>query len=367
MVAGEASGDLYGAHLARTLREMAPEVSFYGIGGVKMEEAGVEILYGCEELAVVGITEALSKGLQVWKAYRALRRSLSERRPSVAVLIDYPGFNLPLAKALKGAGIPVLYYVSPQVWAWRPGRARKMAERVDRLAVILPFEVEFYRSYGVKAHFVGHPLCDLLEGSPAGPVARAHLGYSEEETVIAILPGSRSTEVRRLLGPMLEAARILRHSVPQSRFPLALAPTLREDDLPRREPWLEVFEGRTWEVMAASDVMMVASGTATLEGALLGVPMVILYKVNPISYLLGRMMVNVRHIGLPNLLAGREVVPELIQGAATPWRIAEEVAALLGKRRRQEVKAALEEIKGTLKGGASRRVAEMALELMGVN
>lgn len=368
MVAGEASGDLYGGHLVRTIREMAPDVRFYGIGGVKMEEAGVEILYRCEELAVVGITEAICKAPQVWKAYRAIKMSLSGRKPSVAVLIDYPGFNLPLAKALKGVGVPVLYYVSPQVWAWRPGRAKKMAERVDRLAVILPFEVDFYRNYGIEAHFVGHPLCDLLEGMPPGPAVRARLGFSQEDTVIAILPGSRPAEVRRLLGPMLDAACILRRSIPRGRFPLALAPTLKEDDLPRREPWLEVFKGRTWEVMAASDVMMVASGTATLEGAILGVPMVTLYKVNPISYLLGRMMVKVKHIALPNILGGGEVVPELVQGAATPGRIVEEVTALLGDRKRQqEVKAAFEKIRETLKGGASRKVAEMALELMGLN
>ena len=367
MVAGEASGDLYGARLALALRERAPGIHLYGIGGREMERAGVELLWRCEELAVVGIVEAMTKLPQVVRAYRTLRASLADR-PSLAILIDYPGFNLPLAKALKKRGIPVLYYVSPQVWAWRPGRARKMGKRVDRLAVILPFEVEFFKRYGIEATFVGHPLQEVLAEVPRREEARRRLGLREDERVVAILPGSRPTEVKKLLTPMVEASEILRRGMTDLRFLLALAPSLKREVLPPLEPWVEIVEGRPLEVMASSDVMMVASGTATLQGALLGIPMVILYRVNPISYLLGRLLVRVEHIGLPNLLRGRRVVPELIQGEVKPERIAEEVKRLLLDREAREgMRREFEEIGLALEGDASQRVAELAMELMGEN
>ncbi len=368
MVAGEASGDLYGARVARILGEKG--IGTYGIGGVEMERAGVELLYRCEDLAVVGISEAVGK---IWEARRAVRTLLvaaSQRRTSLAILIDFPDFNLYLAKFLRERGIPILYYVSPQVWAWRRGRVRKIARRVDRMAVILPFEEELYRREGLEAEFVGHPLLDILDQGISREEARGRLDYPHDVPVVALLPGSRKKEVRRLLPPMLGACEILKGTFPSLRFPLLLASTLQEGEV---EPFLrgrphlgvKVIRGRVEEVMRAADAMIVASGTATLQGALLGTPMVIVYRVSLLSALVAYLLMKVRYIGLPNLILGREVVPELLQLRVTPERIAREVASLLTDReRREEMERGFSQLRSLLRGGASERVAEMALELM---
>ncbi len=368
MVAGEASGDLYGAQVARLLMEKG--VGVYGIGGEEMEGAGVELLYRCEDLAVVGISEALGKIMEARRASEALMVAASQRETALAILIDFPDFNLWMAKLLRKRGIPILYYVSPQVWAWRRGRVKKIARRVDRMAVILPFEEELYRKVGLEVEFVGHPLLDILNQGISKEEARGRLGYPYDVPVVALLPGSRKKEIRRLLPPMLGACEILKGSFPSLRFLLLLAPTISREEVGpflRRHPRLEVkvVDGRVEEVMRAADAMIVASGTATLQGALLGTPMVIVYKVSLLSALVASLLIRVRYIGLPNLILGRGVVPELLQLRVTPERIAREVASLLtDRKRREEMERGFSQLRSLLRGGASERVAEMAMELM---
>jgi len=371
IVAGESSGDLYGARLVEAVLSLSPQVEFYGIGGKEMERRGVNLLFSSSELSVVGITEVVEKMGHIWRAWREMKRFIMHHKPHLAILIDYPDFNLRLAKVLKDNAVPVLYYISPQVWAWRPRRIKKIARRVDKMAVILPFEVPFYRKEGVDVEFVGHPLLDVLDGSLTREEARRGLGVPAEALLIGLLPGSRQREVKVLLSPMLGAAKILHRGFSPCRFIIPLASTLERDlvqgyaegsQLP-----LEVVEGRTFEVMKAADLLLIASGTATLEGALAGIPMVIIYRLSPISYLVGRILVKVKCIGLANIVVGRKVVPELIQGEVTPQRIAQEAEKILREpARRQQIQGEFEFVKERLGGkGASQRVAQIALQMMG--
>lgn len=372
IVAGESSGDLYGAQLVEAVSSLSPHVEFYGIGGKEMERRGVKLLFSATELSVVGITEVVEKMYHIWRAWREIKRFILNQKPHLAVLIDYPGFNLRLAKVLHDSTAPVLYYISPQVWAWRPGRIKKIAKRVNKMAVIFPFEVPLYRSEGVDVEFVGHPLLDILHEGLTREGARRGLGVPAEALLIGLLPGSRRREVNVLLPPMLGAAEILHRRFPSCRFILPLASTVERDlaqgyvggsQLP-----LEVVEGRTFEAMKAADLLLVASGTATLEAAIAGVPMVIIYRVSPLSYLVGRVLVKVKCIGLANIVVGRKVVPELIQGEVTPQKIAQEAGnVLLDPARREEIQGEFALVKEKLGGrGASQRVARISLQMMGM-
>lgn len=362
IVAGEASGDTYGAQVVRCLKERDPELSFFGIGGRELEAEGVEILWPCHSLAVVGLMEVLGKLPLVYKAWRAIMDRMRTSRPHLAILIDFPGFNLRLARKLKEMGIPVLYYVAPQVWAWWPQRATALARVVDKLAVILPFEGDFFKGYGIEATFVGHPQREVLKKAPSKDEARALLGLREGEMAIGVFPGSRKGEMERHFGPMVAACRILKGRYPHLRFFLALVPGL---GLPGDPDPLEPFEGGALEVLAASDLMIAASGTVTLQGALMGVPMVVVYKVNPLSFSLGKRLVKVPYIALPNLLLGYPVVPELLQGEATPERIAREVTAIIEDEEKQKrMREGFRMILELLPEGAPARVAEMALQMI---
>lgn len=364
IVAGEASGDIYAAQVVRSLREKDPSLYFFGIGGKGLEGEGTEILFPCESLAVVGLMEVLGRLPAVLKAWKVLMEAVRTLRPRLAILVDFPGFNLRLARRLKGMGVPVLYYVSPQVWAWWPQRARTLAQVVDRLAVILPFEVDFFRAHGIEATFVGHPQREVVKGAPSREEARGLLGVEEGQRVIGIFPGSRQGEVKRLWGVMVEACRILKGDHPDLRFFAALAPGVR---IPRGGGWpVEPVPEGALTVMAASDAMVAASGTVTLQGALMGVPMVVVYRVNPLSFLIGKRLVKVPYISLPNLLLGKPLVPELIQGDATPERIALEAGVLLeDEGRRREMAEGFSRIRELLPEGAPHRVAQMALEMLG--
>lgn len=300
-----------------------------------------------------------------------MKRLIMIQRPHLAILIDYPDFNLRLAKVLKDHAVPVLYYVSPQVWAWRSGRIKTIAQTVDKMAVILPFEVPLYQGRGVDVEFVGHPLLDVLDDGLTRGGARRGLGVPADALLIGLLPGSRDREVKRLLPPMLEAVEILRRRFSSCRFILPLASTVARDLVLEHTEGsrlhLEIVEGRTFEVMKASDLLLVASGTATLEGAIAGVPMVIIYRLSPISYLIGRIMVRVPCIGLANIVVGRKVVPELIQGEVTPQKIAREAETILrDPARRDEIHGEFNRVTEKLGGkGASERVARIALQMMG--
>lgn len=366
ILTGEASGDLYGAQVVEAMREIEPNLSFHGVGGTHMRAASVNLLADVSELGVVGLAEVLGKLGQIRSLFSRLRRFLAADTPSLVILIDYPGFNLRFARVASRAGIPVLYYISPKIWAWGAGRIRKIRETVNKMAVIFPFEVPLYEQAGVDVAYVGHPLLDIVRADGEAPEIRRSLGLDPERKTVALLPGSRHGEVDRLLPPMLGAAEILRRRIPNLQFLLPLADTLPEayvrERMGRDSVPVQVVRRDTYNAVAASDAAVVASGTATLETALLGVPMAIVYKVSPLTYPLARLVVRIDHIGLPNIIAGRTIVPELIQGEATPERIAGAVLPLLtDPDRRAAMTDAFLEVRRKLgTGGAARNVARIA-------
>jgi lipid-A-disaccharide synthase len=369
IVAGEASADLHGAKVVAALRRMNPAIKVRAMGGDHLRRAGAEILVDSSRLAVVGITEVLGRLGDLLRAYRSLKRVVQKREVGLLVLIDFPDFNLRLAGVARRAGVPVLYYISPQVWAWRSGRTKVIARRVDRLAVIFPFEVPLYREAGLEAIFVGHPLMDTLGESGDPALSRAENGW-RGDPLIALLPGSRHKEVKSLLPEMIRAAQIISGKRSAAKFLLALAPSIHPGEMegmfPLQDSRFQVVEGKTYEVLRAADVVLVASGTATLETAILGKPMVIVYRVSPLSYRVGRAMIKVKWIGLVNLVAGRALVPELIQDEADGEHIAVEALRILEEDSyRQEMVRGLAEVRERLGSpGAAERVARMALEMM---
>jgi len=366
LVAGEASGDLHGAALVQALRARVPDLDVAGVGGPRLRAAGMRALVETEHVATMGITETFGTLGRLLAAYRRLVRSLDEERPALVVLIDYPEFNLRLAKQAKRRGIPVFYFVAPQVWAWRKGRIRTIAERVDRLAAVFPFEPGVYNANGRPlAEFVGHPLLDVAQPTRTREATRAHYGLDLDRPLLALLPGSRKKEVGFLFGPMCEAARQLAGEGWQSVA--ALAESLDEADLRAAlggaEVPVPIAHGDTYNLVAAADAAVVASGTATLEAALLGCPLVIVYKLAPLTFWIARRLVDVEFIGMPNIILQRAVLPELIQAAVTPDAISAAVRDVAA--RRAEIGAALAELRARLgTPGAAGRAADLALSLV---
>ena len=370
IVAGEASGDQRAARLVAEVRKRAPQVAFTGIGGERMREAGVETVIDAREMAVVGLFEVLRHFPRLYGALQEMRRRLREQRPDLLILVDYPDFNLRLARTAKAEGIPVLYYISPQVWAWRSHRVHEIGERVDQMAVVFPFEVPFYQKAGVPARFVGHPLVDEVTDEVSREEARSRLGLPADATFVGLLPGSRRSEVQRLLPPLLEAAERLQETRPGVRFLLPRAGSLSEAELAphlaRTELDIEVIPDRFYDTVRACDAVATASGTATLEVALLRVPLVVVYKVSALSFAIMRRMVRLEHIALCNIVAGEEVAPELLQQEARPERIAEELSRLLEPERAAAVRESLRNIRGRLGGsGGSANAAALVLEMLG--
>jgi lipid-A-disaccharide synthase len=369
IVAGEASGDMHGADLAREIAAREPEAEIFGIAGEQMRGAGVRALYRIEDITALGIGELASTIRHTVGALIALRTLLRREPPDLVILIDFAEFNMLLAGAAKRAGVPVLYYIAPQVWAWRRWRIRKIIERADRLAVVFPFEAELYSKAGSRAAFVGHPLLDRVAPAQGRRETLARHGIAPASRLIAILPGSRRGEIHYLLAPMIEAARTLARD--HNLVPcLGLAPTLSRAQLDAvagvNLDGIRVIERDAYSIVAASEVALVASGTATLETALLECPMVVAYKMTPSSYLVARMLVTgVDFIAMPNILAGRRIVPELIQGAANATNMVRAAENLLVEPARSETIAALRHLRAGLGApGAAGRVAAMALDMM---
>jgi lipid-A-disaccharide synthase len=370
IVAGEASGDLHGADFAAQLLARDPACELFGIAGERMRAAGVRALFRTEDIAGLGLAELSSTIRRTLGALRALRKILRRDPPDLVVLIDYAEFNLMLAGSARRAGVPVLYYILPQVWAWRRGRIGKLVKRVQRMAVVFPFEAELYARAGGNVSFVGHPLLDRIAPAQDRAATLALHGLESDARLLALLPGSRHAEVGYLLRPLLEAAMVLaaKHGLTPV---IALAPTLAADDLHEVAgagalEGVHIIQGDTYSIIAASDLALVASGTATLETALLGCPMVITYKMSPITYALARMLVRgVDYIGMPNLLAGRAIVPELIQGDVTAAQLVRAAEPMLAEPLHSETAAALRAVRASLgASGAAGRVAAMALEMM---
>jgi lipid-A-disaccharide synthase len=370
MVAGEPSGDHHGADLAKALKDLFPRATLWGMGGDSMAREGVEIRVHMADIAVVGLVEVIGHLGPALRARRTLLRAADAQPPTLAILIDCPDFNLRLARALKRRGIPLLYYISPQVWAWRRGRLKVMVRLLDRVAVILPFEEPFLRDAGIAAEYVGHPLVEQIDGDAAREEAARSLELPPDVPILGLLPGSRPREVETLLPVMLEGLRLVKEAIGAFRAILALSPLVARASVEERIRLagvpVQVVQGRAQQVIRASRMVLVASGTATLEAALLETPMVVVYRTSWISYLVGRLLVKVRNIALVNILAGEEIVPELIQGAFTPKAIRDQVLRLWHHEEvRNRMVNGLSRVKSALgSNSASRRTAQIAMEMV---
>jgi lipid-A-disaccharide synthase len=366
---GEASGDLYAGALTRELRALDPAIAVAGLGGPQFAAAGGRLVDDYRDLAVTGLTEAIAKLPRSLEARRRLVADAERHRPDALVLIDFPDFNFRLAPHVKRLGVPVIYYISPQIWAWRPKRLETIRRIADRVLVIFPFEESIYRERGVPVEFVGHPLIDLA--TPAGD-RRGFLtarGLSPDAPTVAILPGSRPNEVSRILPELVAAAERIAASVPRAQFVIARAPHLDDalfDVLRNRSLRAAVVEGDADTVLASADVALTASGTATVQTALHDTPMVIVYRVSPLTYRLLRRLVKVDAIGMVNLIAGERIVPELVQDAFTAEAVAAEAVSMLtDPARAASVRSGLARVRTRLGGpGASHRAAEAILKLI---
>ncbi len=366
IVAGESSGERYGAALVREFRKLHPETAFFGIGGGRMAAQGVEILFPMEHLAVMGIFEVLSQVPRIRRIFRGLAREAASRRPAAAVLIDSPDFNLRLAKKLRKAGIPVLYYVSPTVWAWRRGRLKTVRRYVSRMMLIFPFEEEIYRSEDIPAAYIGHPLLERVRTEFGRVEFFAKYGFDPARKLIVLLPGSRRGELRYHAPVLAETVDRLR-GPSDIQFALVLAENIDRDELKASWPGpieeLAVLDRDGYEAMAAADVVLSSCGTATLEAALLGTPVVAFYRISPLTYRVGRRLVRISHYSIVNILAGRPVVPELIQGDFTAGNLAREALRVLGSENaRREMKEAFLSIRKSLGDGRASENAALELE-----
>ena len=366
IIAGEASGDLHGAHLVKAMRALEPGLDFFGVGGNALREAGVHLMIDNSQLAVVGISEALLKFKIILSALRIVKKGLNRLRPALLILIDFPDFNLHVATVAKKLGIPVLYYISPQVWAWRTSRVNKIKKVVDHMVVIFPFEVDFYKKSDVPVTFVGHPLLDNMEYR----TSEKKKNLKGDNLMVGLLPGSRNGEVARLLPTMVKAADVLSEQLLGIRFAIPVASTvdttLVEAIVKRGTAKPLILHDGLKEVLAEAALVITASGTVTLEAAIAGTPMIIVYKVSPFSYWLGKRLIRVKHIGMANLVAERPVVPELIQHEASAENIASLALQMLrDEKGLAEIRFQLRRVAQSLgTSGASERAAEVAMNLL---
>lgn len=362
ILAGEASGDLHGAILAERLRALRPDVPITGTGGARMRSAGVEMLE--EHEGVVGFIEVLKHIPSHYRLLTRLTARLATGRVGLVICIDYPGFNMRVAAAAAARSVPVLYYITPQVWAWRAGRLKKMAAVITKAAVILPFEESLLRSAGVDATFVGHPLLDRAQALPSRDAARAKLGLPTSGEILALFPGSRAQEIRRHLTEFLAVADELKRRRPGLHVVLSVAPTiaLRDDEVS-----VPLIRSASFDVLRAADVALCKSGTTTLEAAVAGTPCAIVYRTSAISYAIARRLVKIDHIGLLNIVAGRGVAPEFVQDAFRTQPVADALEPLFApdSAARRGMLEGLADVRARLgTPGASLRVAEMAAEML---
>lgn len=363
-VAGETSGDLHAAGVAAELRAHRPELRLVGVGGERMRAQGVELLEHTDRLAVIGAVEVLSTVPRHWRLLRRIRSRLRGGAVGLVILVDYPGFNLRVAKAAHAAGVPVLYYITPQVWAWGSRRLGTMSRVVTRAAVILPFEEELLRKHGINAKFVGHPLLDRAHDLPSREEARRQLGLPADVALLALFPGSRASEIRRHLDPFVAAAREAERRRPGLRVIVSQAPGVQID--PRRCPY-PLVRAPSYTIWRAANAAFAKSGTSTLEAAVAGCPLVIAYRTSSWTYALARRVVKIPHIGLVNVVAQREVAPEFVQEALRPLEVGALLADLLDESspRRRRMLEDLSQVRSRLgSAGASRIVGDIASEMI---
>lgn len=366
---GEASGDLHGASVANALKLLQPDIELFGMGGKAMRAAGVEVVYDIAGLGVIGFVEVVKNLGKLFELRDNLAALMDQRRPDALVIIDYPDFNVRLAKIAKAKGIPVVSYISPSAWAWRRGRAKEVAQTVNRVAAIFPFEADVYREAGADVTFVGHPLVDIVQPELTKEEAYRHFGARPDRPVLLLMPGSRQQEITKLLPVMLAACQLIVEQLPECQIYLPLASTISREMLQNTIAGYTMNVTLTsdypYDLMGIADAVIASSGTATLETTLMGAPTVIIYKLAALTYLLGKLLVKIPDIGLPNIVAGRRIVPELLQDEANPANIARETIPLLTDQTvRQQVLADLAAVKEKLgQTGAVTRVAEVILEV----
>lgn len=366
---GEASGDLYASELLRELRKRLPSIEAFGLGGARSKAQGTELLVDLEEISVIGLVEVVGKIPALRRAMTRLVEEARKRKPDLAILVDFSGFHLRLAKRLHAMGVPILYYVSPQVWAWRRGRIRRIRDLVNEMLVILPFEEAFYREQGIRVRYVGHPLVDLVEPARTREKFCSDLGLDPARPIVLLLPGSRLREIELHVPVLREVVERLSTERPDLQIVISRAPTVAaswiEGTLAETMTKVQMLEGGTYDGLKHAAVAVVASGTATVEAALSETPMVVVYRVGRLTYALGRRFVRVPFFSMVNLIAGRKLVPELIQRDMTANAICTQVDSLLEPEAAEEMKRGLREVKAKLGGkGASARAAEAVLTFL---
>lgn len=371
VVAGEASGDMHAANFVRATQEINPGIHFYGMGSTQMQNAGVELLIDCSDIAVVGLIEVLAKYRTIIRALNQLKDSITQNPPDLLVLVDYQEFNFKLAAFAKEKGVKVLFYISPQVWAWRQHRVHKIGKIIDMMAVILPFEEKFYHDANVPVRFVGNPLVDEARADKDKDDCLEEYGLDSSRPVVGLFPGSRKGEIRRVLPTQLAAAELLHKQKPQLQFILPVAHTLNRDEFTacmQKYSHLDVtlVQDKPYNVMQCCNAIITASGTATLEIALMGIPNCITYKIAPLSYWILKRMVKIDDIGLVNIVAEKRIVQEFIQHDAQPDIIATEINRILDDDNyRETMIVEMKKVRDKLgKSGGSRNLAELALELL---
>jgi lipid-A-disaccharide synthase len=370
IITGEVSGDLYGSLLATEIFKIEPGVEMSGVGAERMVEAGVETFLDSKDLSVVGFWEAITRIHKLRQALDYVKRQIAKRVPDLLILIDYPGMNLRLARFAKTRGVKVMYYVSPQIWAWGRDRIKLIRKNVDKMAVILPFEVEMYEREGIDVSYVGHPLIDIVGTDLGREEFVRRLCLPADGKLVALLPGSRTQEIRQHIEPLMRMASKLRQKVPGVEFLIVTLPALRDlvvEHMERSGESLAITTDHRYDAISHSDLAVACSGTATLEAALLGTPMIVIYRLALLSWAVGRLIVKVPYISLANLVAGEEIVPEFIQNAVNADALAAEAADILtNDKRRTRMESHLQNVKLSLgPGGATARAAQLALSLIG--
>ncbi|MDP8238101.1 MAG: lipid-A-disaccharide synthase [Candidatus Hatepunaea meridiana] len=383
IISGEVSGDLHAAPVVFELKKLKSELAFWGTGGHQMSETGVELLAHIDDLAVMGFSDIPKMLPRLSRLRKTILKQVASRKTQLVILVDYPGFNLNLAKVLKGIDNPpkILYYIAPQVWAWRSGRIRKMSRVVDRLAVVFPFEVELFRAEGIKVDFVGHPLLDELGDyltptvnhggmttNPISAVSPPRLTAVSDKPLLALLPGSRVQEIKRHLPIMVNAALRLRETIPNLKAAIGCAPNLDKrlyEDIIGDSSWIELHNDSR-DLLLEADAAAVCSGTATLETALMGTPQVVVYHTSTLNYLIAKTFVHLKNIALVNVVAGKRIVPELIQYDLTPQNLTRELKELLSDKQKQvEMINAYKDVTIRLgTGNAAKNVAKIAFDML---
>ena len=366
--AGEASGDIHAAAVTAALKRIDNTTEVFGMGGDELRAAGGEVLFDIKEHGVMGFVEVIKKLPDLFKLRSDFARVMDERKPDCLVVVDYPGFNMKLAKVAHDKGIPVVSYIAPSAWAWNKGRAKNVAKIVDKVACIFPFEYDVYKEAGAPVEFVGHPLLDIVHPAMERAEAEAWVGKEPDRPLVLLMPGSRLMEIEKMLPVLLEGAKLLKKQMPQVQFAMPRAGTipmeLLQSKIKASGLEIKITEGHNYDLFSVADLALATSGTVTLEAALCGLPSVIVYRTSALNAFIARRVINIPNIGLPNIVAGRQILPELLQEDFTPAKVANTAMELLAPERRVQLEANLAFMKARLgEPGAVNRVAQLILRI----